>query len=316
MRRAHTLPLFLALALALQACGAGPRVERVEEEEAALSYEQFQIPGPKRRVAIAEFTDKTGYGNNLFGRVDDLGKQASDILASHLIKTDEFIVLERQQLDRLMREQEIGGASEVELGKGLIGVDALIFGSVTEFGVKTTGEERLFTKSRVQQAHCKVTIRLVDPQTGHAFYSEFGEADAALSVDSVMGFGGRASYDATLADKALNGAVVKLLGNMINTLGQRPWTGRILDIQGEQVFVNAGARIGLSVGDILVVERPGKQVRNPQTSALIRLPGVEAARLRVVTQFGSTELDEGSICEIVSGGGIELSDTIRLPHSR
>jgi curli biogenesis system outer membrane secretion channel CsgG len=306
------------LGLALAGCGAGPRVQRTEAAPQAtraageLDYSQYRLAGPKRRVAIASFTDKTGYGSNLFGRADDLGKQAADMLASHLIKTGQFILLERENLGALLDEQKLQGATPEELGQGFIGVNALIFGAVTEFGVKTTGSEGVFSKSRVQTAHCKVTVRLVDPRTGQAWYSAFGEANAENEINEVMGFGGRASYDATLADKALNAAIVKLLGNVINELGNQPWRGAILDLQEGQVFVNAGARIGLRVGDILVAERPGKLVRNPQTGGMVQLPGREVARLRVDSQFGSSELDEGSVCSLVQGGPVEKADVIKL----
>lgn len=305
------LSLSALVLVSFVACGAGPRVERVEAAP-SFDYSPYAVPGPKRRVAIAAFTDKTGYGSNLFGRADDLGSQAADILASHLINSGEFIVLEREKLGALTDEQALQGASAEQLGKDFIGVDSLIFGAVTEFGVKTTGSEGVFHKSRVQTAHCKVTVRLVDPNTGHAFYSGFGEANAESEINEVMGFGGRASYDASLADKALNAAIVKLLGNTINTLGSQEWSGQVIAEQDGLFVVNAGALIGLRVGDVLTVIRPGALVKNPASGARVRLPGKEIARLRVLSQFGRSELDEGSMCELLSGGDVRASDIIKL----
>jgi hypothetical protein len=186
-----------------------------------------------------------------------------------------------------------------------VGVTALIFGSVTEFGTKTEHVDKGLAKSKVQTAHAKVTIRLVDPSTGQAFFAEFGEADAEKESNQVLGFGASAGYDATLTDKALNGAVTKLTGNVLKTLKGRPWKAPILDIQAGQVFIGAGARANLKVGQTLAVMKPGKTVKNPSTGALIELPGTRTARLKVESQFGDSDLTDGSLCSIVEGSDIK-----------
>jgi curli biogenesis system outer membrane secretion channel CsgG len=256
--------------------------------------------GPKHRIAIASFEDKSGYGSNLFGTLDDLGKQASDILASHLIKSGQFVVLEREKLGDLKNENQLQGKEG-----SFVGVTALVFGSVTEFGTKTEHMDQGLSKSKVQTAHAKVTIRLVDPATGQSFYAEFGEADARKETSQVLGFGSSAGYDATLTDKALNGAITKLTGNVLNTLKGRPWQAPILDIQEGQIFVGAGSRANLKVGQTLAVMKPGKKIKNPSTGALIELPGTRTARLKVVSQFGTSELNEGSVCQVLEGTDVK-----------
>ncbi len=130
----------------------------------------------KRKVALVRFTNETKYGSGLFvdKNYDRLGKQASDILASELTKSDKFIVLERTDLNKLKAESELLGFTPEEFKKNLVGVDALLLGSIVEFGRKDTGEVVLFSRSRKQVAHAKVNIRLVDPRTGHVFFSEDG----------------------------------------------------------------------------------------------------------------------------------------------
>jgi curli biogenesis system outer membrane secretion channel CsgG len=273
-----------------------PPAGNAAETEAAPALNS----GPKLRIAIASFEDKSGYGSNLFGTIDDLGKQSSDILSSHLIKTGQFVILEREKLGDLKNENQLSGKEN-----GFAGVSALIFGSVTEFGTKTEQSDHGLSKSKVQTAHAKVTIRLVDPVTGQAFYSEFGEANAEKETDQVLGFGATAGYDATLTDKALNGAITKLVGNVLNTLKNRPWKAPILDVQEGQVFVGAGPRANLKIGQTLVVMKPGKKVKNPSTGAMVELPGTKTAKLKVVSQFGDNELNEGSICSIEQGTDVQ-----------
>ncbi|MBF0433546.1 MAG: curli production assembly protein CsgG [Fibrobacteria bacterium] len=270
-----------------------------------------EFNGIKHRIAIAEFVDKSGYGSNLFGTIDDLGGQASDILNSHLIKTGEFIILERSKLGALKDENQLQSKEN-----SFLGVTALIFGSVTEFGTKTEVQDAGISKSKVQTAHAKVTIRMVDPKTGVAFYSEFGEANAEKTVSQVFGFGSKAGYDATLTDKALNGAVTKLVGNILNTLRSRPWSAPILDIQGPQIFIGAGKRSGIKVGQVLQVLAPGKKIKNPSTGAMVELPGTIAGKIKVVSQFGTNEWDEGSVCSILEGTGFQNTYRVELKENK
>ena len=258
---------------------------------------ETQKPGLKHRIAIASFQDKTGYGSNLFGAIDDLGTQASDILASQLVKTGEFVVLEREKIGNLKTENELQGKES-----SFAGCTALILGAVTEFGTKTENQDAGFSKTKTQTAHAKVTIRMVDPTTGQAFFSEFGEADARNETNQVLGFGSSAGYDATLTDKALNGALTKLVGNILINLRSRQWKAPILEIDSGQVFIGAGASSGIKVGQVLISMKPGKKVKNPSTGVLMELPGVQSGRLKVLSLFGENDLNEGAICSIIHGG--------------
>jgi curli biogenesis system outer membrane secretion channel CsgG len=267
--------------------------------QAAPPAAELQKPGLKHRIAIASFEDKTGYGNNLFGATDDLGTQSSDILASHLIKTGDFVVLEREKLGNLKSENDLQGKES-----NIAGCTALIFGSVTEFGTKTEHQDAGLSKSKVQTAHAKVTIRMVDPSTGQAFFSEFGEADAKNETNQVLGFGGSAGYDATLTDKALNAAITKLVGNILNNLRSRQWKAPVLDIEAGQVFIGAGSRTGVKVGQALLVMKPGKKIKNPATGVMMELPGSQIGKIQVVSLFGDSDLNEGAICSVQQGQGI------------
>lgn len=280
------------------------------EAPSAAGREPSLAEGPKHRIAIASFEDKSGYGSNLFGTMDDLGTQASDILASHLIKTGQFVILEREKLGDLKNENQLQGKAD-----SFVGVTALVFGSVTEFGTKTEHMDKGLAKSKMQTAHAKVTIRLVDPATGESFFAEFGEADAQKESNQVLGFGASSGYDATLTDRALNGAIAKLTGNILGTLKGRPWSAPILDVQEGQVFVGAGTRSNLKVGQTLAVMKPGKKIKNPTTGALVELPGTRTARLKVVSQFGDSDLSEGSVCSVVDGSDIQKDYHVILENN-
>ncbi len=257
----------------------------------------------KRKVAIARFTNETKYGSGLFtdANYDRIGKQAADMLASELTKSGKFIVLERTDLSKLKAESELMGMAADEFKKNLVGVDALILGSVVEFGRKDTGEVLLFQRSRKQIAHARVNVRLVDPTTGHVFFSENGGGTASAETQTTLGLGDRADFDSTLNDKALSAAVANLLDKVMNTLSDKPWTSAILTVEGPNVLISGGQRQGLRVGDRLKVMRPGKVLKSPQTGFAVQTPHTQVSELEVVSFFGDAETNEGSLCRVVSG---------------
>ena len=95
----------------------------------------------KRKVAIGRFSNETQYAKGLFydKENDPMRKQALDILSSKLAASGKFILLEREDLDVLVAE-----AGE---GMNKIGADYIILGSITEYGRKTEGEQKVFSSS-------------------------------------------------------------------------------------------------------------------------------------------------------------------------
>ena len=216
-------------------------VPRPEQVAAQRAVQAAQAPRYKRKVAIARFSNETNYGRALLvdADLDRLGKQASDMLSSRLVMSGTFLVLERPDIQKVMREQEVTG------GANLVGADTLIVGSVTEFGRSVGGEVGFLSGTKVQIAKAKVDIRLVDTKTGLAYFSAVGAGEATTETGQVAGFGSRAAYDATLNDRAIAAAISDVIDKLVSKLDDRPWRTDILDLQGNQVFVSGGQRQGL-----------------------------------------------------------------------
>lgn len=305
IRRATVLSaiLFLSACAVQSAAPQGkeaPATPAQQRKAMAQTQAQPETKVLKRKIAIARFSNETRYGRTFVrdAASDPLGKQASDMLAARLIESGKFLVFERPDLERLKKEQAITGQSDI------IGADTMILGSVTEFGRAVTGESAFLSGTAKQKAHSKVEIRLADPKTGHVFFSAAGQGEASTESTSVMGFGSQMDYDGTLNDKAIGAAVSDLMNALVAKLEERPWRTDILKVQGRQVIVSGGSRQGLKIGDELFVMREGEKIRSNQTGAMISLPATQVATLRVVSQFGDSDLDEGSICELSSGAAL------------
>ena len=177
-------------------------------------------PAERMTVAVGRFTNESVYGSGLFTDEsgDRIGKQASDMLARHLLATQRFNVVERPDINKLRAEAALMGEDETQFRQNLKGADALILGSVVELGRETTGSVWLVGKEKTQRARARVVLRLVNPKTGELFYTQEGSGDATISASATLGFGGTAGFDSTLEGKAIDAAIVNLMNNVIKTL--------------------------------------------------------------------------------------------------
>ena len=236
----------------------------------------------KRKVAIGRFTNETQYGKGLFydRENDPMRKQAMDILSSKLAASEKFILLERDDLDVIVKE------AGTEMQK--IGADYIILGSITQFGRKTEGDERIFSQTKTQTVEAAVSVRLVDVATGLIIYSDEAKGQAETSSKTTLGIGGTAGFDATLSDKAISAALTQLVENIINKCMDKPWRGYVLTIDGDNYIISGGASQGVTPGTKFDLYKKGKNVTNPQTGATIELPGTKLGKVTVTANYGDT----------------------------
>ena len=101
-------------------------------------------PARKKRVAVFDFDYATvqSYSAAAFGTNVDVGRGISDLTVKYLVQDGTYSVIERKAMDKILAEQNFSNSdranpnSAAKLGK-LLGVDAIIVGSVTQFGNDT-----------------------------------------------------------------------------------------------------------------------------------------------------------------------------------
>ena len=244
----------------------------------------------KRKVAIGRFSNETQYAKGIFYNKenDPMRKQALDILSSKLAASEKFILLEREDLVLLVAE-----AGE-RMNK--IGADYIILGSITEFGRKAEGQQKVFSSTKTQTVEAGVSIRLVEAATGLIIYSDEAKGFAETTTKQTLGVGGTAGFDATLSDKAISAALSQLVENIINKCMDKPWRSYILSVEDGSYIISGGASQGLAVGDTFNVYKKGKIVKNPQTGLNIELPGQKIGTVSIMTSYGDTPETEISFC--------------------
>lgn len=295
-------------ALLMSGCATqAPPVAQVEAPQSAAAQRAAQqaviaapprAPTLKQKIALGRITNETSYGQSLLrDRNDDpLGKQVTDLMSKALTASGAYLVFERPDIGRLQAESRL---TDTKLN--LIGVDALVIGSLTEFGRKTIGATGFASASKKQVAFAKVDIRVVEVKTGHVFFATSGAGEASTETASTFGFGSQAAYDGTLNDSAIRQAVSEAVNRLSVEMSTRPWQTVILKTEGDQIFLGGGKSQGVRPGMQFSVYTQGEQVKSSQTGAMVTLPGRRIAQVRVDDLFGEGELAEGAVASVVSG---------------
>lgn len=300
-------------------------------------------PARKARIAIIDFDYATVHAgvSAVFGQNVDVGKGVGDLLLSHLVKDGSYSIIERAALDRILAEQNFSNsdradpASAAQIGK-LLGVDAVIVGSITQFGSDTRdtgiagagsslGRVGLggFNQKR-SKAIVGLTARIVNVDTAEVLAAAEARGESkrtSLSLEGAAGNwsrygGGNVNFGSSDFQETIIGEAVKqAVDEMSRAIAaertrvpvrQAVVQGLVAAVTGGQVVLNVGSGAGVKVGDELSVERVSQEIKDPATGRVIRRMTSKVGTVRVV------DVDEVSaIADIVSGSDFKVSDVVR-----
>jgi curli biogenesis system outer membrane secretion channel CsgG len=277
----------------------------------------------------------------VFGTNVDVGKGIVDLLVTGLVKDGTYSVIERKALDKILAEQNFSNSnradpeSAAKIGK-LLGVDAIIVGSITEFGNETkhTGlggvggnwhGVGLGNIGRTNsKANVAITARIINTDTGEILGVADGKGQSARASTNLLGGGGNwngfgagsadfsnSNFQQTIIGEAVKQAVDQLSTNLVadaTKIGVRTITveGLVAAVDGDQIVLNVGTKAGVKVGDQFTVSRVTKEIKDPATGAVIR---------RLANTLGvvkATDVDDASaVCTPVSGSGFKTGDKVK-----
>ena len=270
----------------------------------------------KKRVAVSRFQDRSG------GGYAHVGEGVADMLATALVKSGKFMVIERQDLEKVLQEQRLGQSgivteqSAAKVGK-VLGVELLIIGSVSEFGTKQReigGNVPLFGGGVKQKtARAVVDIRLVNSTTGEIVAAE--KEEGSESTTGLTGHYEKIDFrnvsdwnntDIGIATReAVDGCVELITKNMEKV----PWSGRILKVNGDgTVLMKPGSEGGVSEGAEFEVYREGEDIIDPETGSSL---GHEESKIGGVKVVEDMLKGKVAKARIVDGSGLKIGDIVR-----
>ncbi|HUJ17347.1 MAG TPA: CsgG/HfaB family protein [Nitrospirota bacterium] len=314
-----TLCTIAAVCAVTTTSGCAPRMKGQTKDDTTLTKTSKELPqtsdvneyrGPKLRVGVVNFQNKTP------SKVLGIGEAAADILGTILQKTDRFIVIPQQDMDSILAQQRMGASGAInpdtaaQMGQ-VLGLNAIVTGAVTAYSEAEEGSDYLVAKSKKQIARVTVDYRIVDTTTGVQIMADSGAGIYSKSVSRVLGMGSKAGYDPDLRDGALRDALTKAMVNMMQKLGTRRWTGRIAQVDGDSLYINAGQKSGLNVGDKLKIFRAGKDIIDPVTK--VKLGTTESPIGEAIVQQNDLgDSADLSIAAPRSGTGFRPGDIVKL----
>lgn len=307
-----------------------------------------QAPAAKRSVAVANFDYGTVSSNiyQVMGGNVDVGKGIADILVNRLVTSGTYRVIERKEIDRIVAEQNFSNSDRVDpqtaakIGR-ILGVDAIIIGSITQFGRddRDTNTGGLGGRLggfgggglgfRKAKAVVEINARMINVDTAEILAVAAGKGSAERSGTSITGLGagsggwgaggvdmGSKNFGSTILGEAVNKAVTQMAAELDSSSAKLPARavnvdGLIADVSGTTLVINTGARSGVTVGMRLEVRQVGREIRDPATGKVIR---------RLDTLLGTmtvTEVDATSAVGTFEGTGTpKAGDRVKTPATQ
>lgn len=279
-----------------------------------LSHGQQAVrTGIKHRVAVVAFRDVAQY-QGFSGDRRLIAAAAADVVTEALHNSGAFIVVEREQLGRVINEQSLGASgvvnpkSAAKMGQ-VLGVEAIITGTITDLNVihSQSGFGGYYAKDSVKY-QARVSLKVTDATTGETWAMESGEGDAIQSSAVILG-GGKATQDDTLGKKALYAAINSMMGKIVATAANKPWTGTVASVSRGKIYVTGGSEIGVPVGSTLIVRRPGAEIVDPTTGqSLGRESGDDMGTLQITGHMNN----KLTTCAVVNGKNFAPGDLVSL----
>ena len=288
----------------------------------------------KKRLAIADFVDgtegqtkaaavRTSRVSQSTVTTSNYTRTLATMLSTELVKSNAFIVVERQQLDAVFKEQDLGasGATTKESAaklNQLLGVQLLITGSITEWGNKLQNDEHkargIFSKNNSKNtSRVALDLRVIDASTGEIVMAETasGSAESKSSGVTVMGIGGQGAVaDNSLMDSAVRKAVIRCVDLIKAASKKIMWQGSIIKVNTDgTAIIKPGSSSGVKKGMSFVVYSKGEELKDPDTGLSLGSQLKEIGALTITGEFGDG--GKAATAKITTGKGMKTGDVIK-----
>lgn len=250
------------------------------------------VEAAKKAVAIMPLENISNYS------AMNVPEIMAEKLTAALQNSGKYFVVERERMSEILREQgfqNISSNSAVEIGQ-LTGSNYSVFGKITFISAEKNLFSRILPKSSEKgvingwKARVEIDIRFVNNETGELVLAEniVGTKTGINETD------------------AINSACKEAAENFFNKL-MATAVGRIVDFQGNDIYIDQGLESGFRRGDILNVLRETSPIE--VNGKIIGMKTIPIGKIKIAEIYG-----EYAICKVVSlqtGQKLQKNDVIR-----
>ena len=244
----------------------------------------------KKTISVMNFDSQVV--ENKFHSRTNLGTGMRAQLVDALIHSEQFIVLERENIRGVMAEQDFaaGGRTTVsktaQIGK-IIPSQIVVKGTVTEYEQRASGESdsgslnigALFGVPYVpsvgggqqsSEAHVGLIVRIIDASSGQVIDSQrvgrtiLSESDNINLAMRGISFGHK-DFKKTPMGKAVHFTIQDAVRKINQRLSKVPFVARVIKAKGGKIYFNAGKRNNVKVGDTFTVSNLDEALIDPIT---------------------------------------------------
>ena len=282
------------------------RIAVLDFEDAAVANQQFGEMSEDNPMALLRAMSMAGRGGQ--PQQANVGVTVASLLTTELVKSGAYKVIERSQLQSILKEQNLSTSGVVaaqdaaKLGK-VLGVSALVTGTVTEFTVNTRSKGIMGIGKKTTTGKVALTVRMIDATTGEILFAADGTGEEAASGLSVGGYYSSdvSNYGNTLLGKATKKALENIITQVVeyaSKISEGPINGLVAyyDNSAKCCYLDLGKESGVEKGQALYVTRVVREIKSPATGEVIKRVTEQVAELKV------TEVEKASSTAACTAG--------------
>ncbi len=247
----------------------------------------------KKQIAVLDFDFATvdiGLARRAYGTHQNLARHVAERMINSLVALGTVQVIERSQLEKILREQNLGGSDRIDpataakVGR-ILGVDVVVIGDVSIFDLQGLPKDNRDTMwdPKDMRARIAVNFRIVNTTTGVVELSNemiglsaqgpkqsTGERFGKSILDGINK--GKSSQRPPVKDEQIRDVVEQALDDVIGKISsgiisgnfrqppaavtaEKPVNGRVISVNDRSLVITNVGKSDVRVGDRLFVRR-------------------------------------------------------------
>ncbi|MFC1462488.1 CsgG/HfaB family protein [Verrucomicrobiota bacterium] len=299
--------VLLAVVLAPNGCALLNTGTQTSDGDAQMQLGEYK--GLKHAIGCIDFKNEAGWRGRW-----ELGNNLSIMLESALMDTGRFVLVERDKLNAVIKEQDLAASGRTAKAKNVAKTGLLRPAKYLATGAVTTVEEGASGGSGGitigpislggggSKAAVTIIAKLVDTTTGEIKAKKriIGRAGRkAMSVGLHTGIvntrvGG---FKKTPLGDAAQDCINRAAIFFAKTMETFAFEGSVAAMSGNRVVINRGSKHGIAPGKLFVMREEGEIITDAGTGEVLgKNEGKQIGELKVLSAK-----EKMSFCEVVSG---------------